>query len=254
VALGLLLDDDEWHRLLTETATHAQPATLRALFVTVLLECQPADPLVREDIHRMLHIAYRISHIAYRISHITFNYFQLSQIYIIHPLIGTTFVLAGDLRQTLPVVTRGTRNQVLDATIMRSPLWQPSNWKLHHLQVNMRVQRLLAQGLDASEQAGFANWLLRVGDGVDGPLLSLRSDIIHPSTELPDLIDSVYGSFDNPTNRLPSHLKDRCIVSPKNYSIKILNDLMTEAFPGMERIYTSVNTVSSFLQIFIFEP
>ena len=169
-------------------------------------------------------------------------------------MIGTTFVLAGDLRQTLPVVTRGTRNQVLDATIMRSPLWQPSNWKLHHLQVNMRVQRLLAQGLDASEHAGFANWLLRVGDGVDGPLLSLRSDIIHPSTELPDLIDSVYGSFDNPTNRLPSHLKDRCIVSPKNYSIKILNDLMTEAFPGMERIYTSVNTVSSFLQIFIFEP
>ena len=46
VALGLLLDDEEWDRLLTETASYAQPASLRAVFVTVLLECQPANPLV----------------------------------------------------------------------------------------------------------------------------------------------------------------------------------------------------------------
>ena len=109
----------------------------------------------------------------------------------------------------------------------------------------MRVQRLLDQGLDAVEQAGFARWLLSVGDGVDGPLLSLRPDIIHPSTEPTDLIESIYGSFDILANRLPSRLKDRCIVSPKNYSIKVLNDLMTDSFPGDERIYTSVNTVRS---------
>ena len=160
-----------------------------------------------------------------------------------HPFPGTTFVLAGDLRQTLPVVPKGTRNQVLDATILRSPLWKPSDWTVHHLSTNMRVQLLQQQGLDAQEQATFAAWLLRIGDGTDGPLVELRRDIVHPSTQPIDLIDTIYGSFAEPANRQPSALKGRCIVSPKNYSITELNRLMTESFPGVAKTYTSVNEV-----------
>ena len=149
------------------------------------------------------------------------------------------------MRQTLPVVTKGTRNQVLDATILRSPLWRPSDWTIHHLHTNMRVQRLLQQGLDSSDQATFAAWLLRIGDGVDGPLVELRPDIIHPSTNPADLIATVYGSFDNPAHRLPSYLKGRCIVAPKNNWVTDLNRLMTDSFPGNSKTYTSVNEVSN---------
>ena len=152
-------------------------------------------------------------------------------------------MLAGDLRQSLPIVPKGTRNQVLDATILRSPIWKPSDWTIHHLHTNMRVQLLLQQGLDAEEQASFAAWLLRIGDGTDGPLVELRPDIIHPSTLPTDLIDTIYGSFADPANRVPSALKGRCIVSPKNYSITELNNLMTESFPGVAKTYTSVNEV-----------
>lgn len=37
---------------------------------------------------------------------------------------GVTFVLAGDFRQTLPVITKGTRADVIKACLKSSPLWQ----------------------------------------------------------------------------------------------------------------------------------
>ena len=46
VALGLLLGDEEWDRLLSETASYATPTSLRGVFITILLECSPAEPLV----------------------------------------------------------------------------------------------------------------------------------------------------------------------------------------------------------------
>uniref|UniRef100_A0A453NCD3 ATP-dependent DNA helicase n=1 Tax=Aegilops tauschii subsp. strangulata TaxID=200361 RepID=A0A453NCD3_AEGTS len=40
------------------------------------------------------------------------------------PFGGKVVVFGGDFRQVLPVVTRGTRAQITDATLLRSYLWQ----------------------------------------------------------------------------------------------------------------------------------
>ena len=40
------------------------------------------------------------------------------------PFGGKVMVFGGDFRQVLPVVTRGTRAQVTDATLQRSYLWE----------------------------------------------------------------------------------------------------------------------------------
>jgi len=39
------------------------------------------------------------------------------------PFGGKVMVFGGDFRQVLPVVTRGTRAQITDATLQRSYLW-----------------------------------------------------------------------------------------------------------------------------------
>jgi hypothetical protein len=58
---------------------------------------------------------------------------------------GKVVVMGGDFRQLLPVVPRGTRGQIVDASLKRSAiLWH--SVKVRHLHENMRVQRLLAQG------------------------------------------------------------------------------------------------------------
>ena len=40
------------------------------------------------------------------------------------PFGGKVVVFGGDFRQVLPVVTRGTRAQITDATLQRSYLWE----------------------------------------------------------------------------------------------------------------------------------
>jgi len=58
---------------------------------------------------------------------------------------GKVVVMGGDFRKLLPVVPRGTRGQIVDASLKRSAiLWH--SVKVRHLHENMRVRRLLAQG------------------------------------------------------------------------------------------------------------
>jgi hypothetical protein len=53
---------------------------------------------------------------------------------------GKVVIMGGDFRQLLPVVPRGTRGHVVDASLKRSAiLWH--SVKVHHLHENMRVQR-----------------------------------------------------------------------------------------------------------------
>ncbi|XP_071565387.1 uncharacterized protein [Temnothorax nylanderi] len=71
---------------------------------------------------------------------------------------GVTVLLAGDFRQTLPVVPRGTRADEVKACIKASHLW-PLIWKLS-LRKNMRVY------LRGDVSAGqFSKLLLKIGDG-----------------------------------------------------------------------------------------
>ena len=156
---------------------------------------------------------------------------------------GTTFLLAGDMRQTLPVVKRGTRSMILNATLLRSVMWRPSNWHIHHLTINMRVERLLQQGRDATPLRAFAAWLLRIGNGTDGMEVNLPPEMVLPSSDPVDLIDDIYGDLRDPLHRTRQHLQGRCIVSTKNYTINLLNDIMRGMLPGLEVLYQAVNTV-----------
>ncbi|UYV66707.1 hypothetical protein LAZ67_4002638 [Cordylochernes scorpioides] len=74
------------------------------------------------------------------------------------PMGGLVVLLAGDFRQTLPVVTRGTPTDELNACLKSSYLW--SHIVKMHLTVNMRVQ--LHNDTTAAQ---FADELLKIGEG-----------------------------------------------------------------------------------------
>ncbi|XP_015185694.1 PREDICTED: ATP-dependent DNA helicase PIF1-like [Polistes dominula] len=71
---------------------------------------------------------------------------------------GTLLVLSGDFRQTLPVITRSTYADEINACLKSSPLWR--NVEKVQLKVNMRVQMLQ----DPSAET-FSKQLLDIGDG-----------------------------------------------------------------------------------------
>ena len=71
---------------------------------------------------------------------------------------GVVFVMAGDFRQILPVVPRGTRADEMKACVKSSYLW-PHFSKLY-LSTNMRAH------LNADQMSNmFADDLLRLGNG-----------------------------------------------------------------------------------------
>ena len=72
------------------------------------------------------------------------------------PFAGITVVLGGDFLQTLPVVPKGSREDIVNAIILVT-LWE--HVELLYLHQNMHLDRGSA---DAQQ---FAQWLLEVGHG-----------------------------------------------------------------------------------------
>ncbi|XP_075103802.1 uncharacterized protein LOC142161721 [Nicotiana tabacum] len=96
---------------------------------------------------------------------------------------GKTVVLGGDFRQILHVIAKGSRQDIVNATLNSSYLW--THCEVLNLTKNMRLQR---DQLDAylDELRNFSEWILSIGDGrigssIDGiekvgvPVMLLRN-------------------------------------------------------------------------------
>ena len=92
----------------------------------------------------------------------------------------------GDFQQTLPVVPRGNKEQIVGASIQRSHLW-------HHVEVLHLTENMCVDPHDP-QSAQFAQWLSDIGHGKDLPLdhsITLPQHMICGSA-VSDLISAVY--------------------------------------------------------------
>ena len=148
-------------------------------------------------------------------------------------------VFAGDWRQCLPVIPRGSDNEIINATLKFSYLWK--SIQVYHLKTNMRV-------VESQSEEGkvFANYLLSVGDGTvsrDDMIEIPEKMRIDPET-LEALIDFVF--YDLIKNSADSKwLGERAILCPTNEQAKEVNDLISLRFPGEEKIYKSSDTTEN---------
>ena len=91
------------------------------------------------------------------------------------PFGGKVMVFGGDFRQVLPVVPRGTRAQITDATLQHSYLWE----KIHKI--------YLIQNMRAQNDIWYSEFLLWIGNGTE---VSCENDYV----QLPDDIIIEYQS------------------------------------------------------------
>ncbi|XP_055904241.1 uncharacterized protein LOC129940040 [Eupeodes corollae] len=110
---------------------------------------------------------------------------------------GVTFVFAGDFRQTLPVVTKGTRADVIKACLKSSPLWL--SIKTLNLRTNMRAHLCNNRGGNFSEN------ILKLGDGKFTTPIANSSQVLldiglaQTVHSLEILIDKIYPDINNLT-------------------------------------------------------
>uniref|UniRef100_A0ACD5ZSL2 Uncharacterized protein n=1 Tax=Avena sativa TaxID=4498 RepID=A0ACD5ZSL2_AVESA len=139
------------------------------------------------------------------------------------PFGGKVVVFGGDFRQVLPVVTRGTRAQITDATLQRSYLWEKI--RKIRLKCNMRAQT----------DQWFSSYLLRIGDGTEetigGDYVRLPDDIVIPYSPTDEpvnkLIEEVFPSL-HENAASGSYMSARAILSTKNEHVDNLNTKMIE--------------------------
>lgn len=141
------------------------------------------------------------------------------------PFGGKVIVLLGDFRQTCPVIRRGTRAQVVDASIKSSSLWP--GFQIHRLAIPIRN----------AEDLEFAGFVDAIGQGA-GPQVSL--DMLM-KVESPALL----SMFVYPQQILsePERCLRRAILAPTNQQVDTYNGDILARVDGIARMYLAADSL-----------
>ncbi|CAH9101757.1 unnamed protein product [Cuscuta epithymum] len=159
------------------------------------------------------------------------------------PFGGKVVVFGGDFRQILPVIPKATRQQVVQATINASYLWQFC--RVLTLTKNMRLQSGAAD-CDVNAIQQFSDWTLKVGNAtignvIDGDdVVDIPDDMLIATTgdPLASIVESTYPSLlENMSD--PTFFQHRAILAPRNDVVDTINDYMISLMPGEMKTYLS---------------
>lgn len=149
------------------------------------------------------------------------------------PFGGKVMLLGGDFRQTLPVVPRGNKADIIAASLKSSSLWKL--FKVMQLSVNMRSRG----------QSEFNEWLLKIGEGTltnsDETLADDNVEIPKTHIEETDIIKAIYGNSIN-TKDL-EELAMKVIVTTKNKDVLTLNNHILDLLPEQKITYNSADSI-----------
>ena len=161
---------------------------------------------------------------------------------------GKVVLFGGDFRQILPVITNGTRHDVVHATINSSYLWQ--HCTVLTLTVNMRLKTGKTSAEKKKEIQDFADWILSIGNGTIGDknngedMVKFPDNMLIPDSDdhvgtiiqqiYPNLKDSLYKS---------GYFQERAILAPTHELVDMINDRMLDLISGDEHTYDSSDTV-----------
>ncbi|XP_074297193.1 uncharacterized protein LOC141627891 [Silene latifolia] len=166
------------------------------------------------------------------------------------PFGGKVVVFGGDFRQTLPVVSKGSRADVVHASLCSSYLW--SSCKVLTLTKNMRLQAG-SEDTNVDEIQKFSEWILKIGDGLVGDPNDGDAEvdiefpdnllIQHVTNTIASLVDITYPDLQN---RLwdPNYLQERAILAPTHEIVEDVNDYVLSLIHEEERIYLRSDEVS----------
>ncbi|XP_019157989.1 PREDICTED: ATP-dependent DNA helicase PIF1-like [Ipomoea nil] len=164
-----------------------------------------------------------------------------------HTFGGKTVVFGGDFRQILPVVPKGSRQDIVSATINSSYLW--SSCKVLRLTKNLRLNRCMS-GTDMKRVEDFANWIASIGDGTvggqnDGHVeIDIPREILLTSNGDPitNIVASTFPMFMS-GNSDPSLLEGQAILAPTLDVVNSINEYMSDLHIGDSRTYYSCDSV-----------
>jgi hypothetical protein len=154
---------------------------------------------------------------------------------------GITVVFGGDFQQTLPVVKQGSRDQIVDASIQHSYIWD----HVQILQLTKNMRLLGGPEEPDPQDIAFADLLLNIGHGValkedtgDNPL---PEEIVTHSQE--NLIDFIYSGIQTSPPPPPEYFLHRTILAPRNADVFSTNDAILALMSGDPKQFISADSL-----------
>ena len=151
------------------------------------------------------------------------------------PFGGITVLIGGDFQQTLPVIPKASREQILDATITCSNLW--NDFELIHLHQNMRLQ-------NDPQAEEFGEWLQQIGRGLNS---DENNKIVIPdeirSKDLDSLMNFIYSDLHSQPPPPPEYFLNRLILAPRNSDVNDVNETLLDRMSGDVKTYYSADQV-----------
>ncbi|XP_019195835.1 PREDICTED: uncharacterized protein LOC109189678 [Ipomoea nil] len=160
---------------------------------------------------------------------------------------GKTVVLGGDFRQILPVIPKGTRPDIVRASISSSYLWK--SCKVLRLTKNLHLKSVQSEN-ECKEIEEFAKWITNIGDGIIGCKLDGESEITVPEDLLlkcvddpiATIVDSTFPNFRLGIADL-SYLNHSAILAPTLDVVDAVNQYMNDHNPAEGKTYLSCDSV-----------
>jgi hypothetical protein len=163
------------------------------------------------------------------------------------PFGGMTVVLGGDFRQVLPVVTKGRREHIVNASIKRSYLW--GHFTVYKLKQNMRLSCVSGDIEEKKRLKDFTEWILCIGDGKTSPdegeeWIDIPNDILLEKGDDPreTIVNNTYPDL-LCNYKETAFLQERAILCPRNETVQEINEYIMDKLSGEEMIYRSCDSV-----------
>lgn len=142
---------------------------------------------------------------------------------------GVLLVLAGDFRQTLPIIPMGTPADEMYASLKRTPLWS----KVTKMSLTRNMRAELSDDPNAPE---FAKAILNVGNGLiplnDENKMKITPILGNVVNSVENLIDHTFPDFASRFTDL-NWLSERAILAPLNKSVDGINKIILSKIPGI---------------------
>ncbi|XP_031096995.1 uncharacterized protein LOC116001246 [Ipomoea triloba] len=156
---------------------------------------------------------------------------------------GKTVVLGGDFRQILPVIPKGTRQDIVQASINSSYLW--NNCEVLRLTKNLRLRSVTTEG-EIEKLDTFAKWIADLGDGKLGGNTDDDCNINIPSqfllqnkgNPIKQIVEETFPSFGTGVID-PEQLKSRAILAPTLDVVDQVNEYMNNLNQASSKTYLS---------------
>ncbi|XP_057417333.1 uncharacterized protein LOC130711645 [Lotus japonicus] len=163
------------------------------------------------------------------------------------PFGGKVVVLGEDFRQTLPIIPKASREEIVMATINSSRLWKFC--KVLKLTENMRLHGNDSLH-DCEKLVEFSKWILDIGDGNLGDYNDGECDLDIPHDLMvlfkDDVVSSiVYSTYPDIQRKFfdEEYFIDKAILAPTLDIVDSVNQFVLSIVPGKEKVYLSSDSV-----------